>query len=219
MPHLSAAELPHAEVRPGWWLSAGRALYLEAERTLVIADIHWGYALSHRRAGNLLPLWGDPETAQRLHRLLERYQPARQIWLGDSLHTPGAREEAERFLGEWPGVEAIVIRGNHDRSWPRADRDIHRLGPLVFHHGDRVHELGVDEIEIVGHLHPAVSWNDGAGLRLKFPALVHGPRRVVLPSFSDWAAGVPWNGRRAEAETLWVVSPRKVWPMPREAGA
>ncbi len=205
MTNLASSKMPHAEIRPGWWLSAGRALYLDAERTLVIADIHWGYALSHRRAGNLLPLWGDPETAQRLGRLLESYQPARMIWLGDSLHTAG--------------VESIIIRGNHDRAWPRADRDVHRLGPLVFHHGDRACELGAAETEIVGHLHPAVSWSDGAGLRLKFPALVHGLRRVVLPSFSDWAAGVSWNESLAEGETLWVVSPRKVWAVQRAGGS
>jgi putative SbcD/Mre11-related phosphoesterase len=215
MPDLRP-EIPHAEIRPGWWLSAGRALYLEAERTLVIADIHWGYALSHRRAGNLLPLWGDPETARRLKDLVEFYQPARMIWLGDSLHTPQAVGDAERFIAESPDVEIIIVRGNHDRPWPRADRDEYRLGPLFFHHGDRPRETGPEEIEIIGHLHPAIAWNDGAGLHLKLPALVQGRRRIVLPSFSDWAAGVVWSGAPEEDETLWLVSPRKVWALPKE---
>ena len=76
----SRAELVHVEIEPGWWLSSGRAFFLEAEKTLVVADIHWGYADSHRRAGNLLPLWGNAETAERLRRLLEFYQPRRMIW-------------------------------------------------------------------------------------------------------------------------------------------
>ena len=88
----------HAEIRPGWWLSAERALYLEEQRTLVVADIHWGYAFSHRRVGNLLPMWGNEEITRRLRRLLAYYVPARMIWLGDSLHTPQAAEFAEDFF-------------------------------------------------------------------------------------------------------------------------
>jgi putative SbcD/Mre11-related phosphoesterase len=212
---LAVAEIPHAEIRPGWWLSADRALYLEMERTLVVADIHWGYAHSHRVAGNLLPLWGNEEIAQRLRRLLHRYRPARMIWLGDSLHTREAADFAERFLAELGELEVIVVRGNHDRAWIRADRAEYRLGRCLFHHGDRPCELAPDEIEIIGHIHPAVSWSDGAGLRLKVPALVQGPRRIILPSFSDWSAGAAWNDRLGEEETLWLVSSRKVWSLPR----
>jgi putative SbcD/Mre11-related phosphoesterase len=212
---LSSSEVPEVEIRPGWWLSADRALYLSAERTLVVADIHWGYAHSHRRVGNLLPLWGNEEIARRLRRLLHRYAPARMIWLGDSLHTPEAAEFAERFLEEIANVEVVVVKGNHDRKWARADRAEYRLAGCVFHHGDTVREIGPEEMEIVGHVHPAVAWSDGAGLRLKVPALVQGPRRIILPSFSDWSAGAAWNDRLGEDERLWLVSSRKVWALPR----
>jgi metallophosphoesterase superfamily enzyme len=160
-------------------------------------------------------MWGNEEIARRLHRLLERYAPARMIWLGDSLHTPQAADFAEDFLRELGDLEVIVIKGNHDRAWPRADRHEHRLGALFFHHGDRPRERAEGEVEIVGHIHPALSWSDGAGLRIKVPALIHGPHRVILPSFSDWSAGAPWSDRLAEDETLWLVSPRKVWALPR----
>ena len=215
----STLEIPHAEIQPGWFLSADRALYFAAERTLAIADIHWGYAFSHRRVGNLLPMWGNDEIALRLRRVIRRYAPLRMIWLGDSLHTPQAAEFAEKFLEEINGIEVIVVKGNHDRAWPRADRHDYRLGPLVFHHGDRARALEPGEIEIVGHIHPAMSWSDGAGMRIKVPALIHGPRRIVLPSFSDWSAGAPWNDRLEEDETLWLVSARKVWALPRAGQA
>ncbi len=211
---LSVSEIPHAEIRPGWWLSADRVLYLAGERTLAVADIHWGYAQSHRRAGNLLPLWGNEEIVRRLRRVLHRYRPRRMIWLGDSLHTPGSADEAERFLDELRDVEVIVVRGNHDRKWPRADRAEFRLGSCLFHHGDGARTLAPEEVEIIGHIHPAFSWSDGAGLRLKVPALVQGPRRIILPSFSDWSAGAAWNDRLAEGERIWLVSSRQVWALP-----
>ena len=68
-------DLLHVEIQHGWWLSGDRTLFLEEERALVVADIHWGYAESHRRAGNLLPLWGNEATAERLRRVVRHYEP------------------------------------------------------------------------------------------------------------------------------------------------
>lgn len=205
-------EIVEAVIRPGWKLSSGRSLYLVAERTLVVADIHWGYADSHRRVGNLLPLWGNEEIARRLQALLDFYCPMRMIWLGDSLHTPSAAPFAEAFLDRMPSeMEVVIVAGNHDRKWPRADRQEFRLGECLFHHGDVARQPEPGVTEIIGHLHPAVSLSDGAGLRLKVPALVEGPRRLILPSFSDWSAGASWNGRLEEGERLWLISKRKVW--------
>jgi metallophosphoesterase superfamily enzyme len=210
----SRAELVQVEIEPGWWLCSGRALFLEAERTLVVADIHWGYADSHRRAGNLLPLWGNAETAQRLRRLLDFYQPERMIWLGDSLHTADSAEAAEEFLSVHAPPEMVILRGNHDRAWGRITADHFRLGRCLFHHGDR--EIAVDPglVEIIGHIHPAISLGDGAGTRVRAPVLVHGRHRLILPSFSDWSSGALWGGELAEDEKLWIVSPRRIWPIP-----
>jgi metallophosphoesterase superfamily enzyme len=208
-------DLLHVEIRPGWWLAGDRALFLEDERTLVVADIHWGYAQSHRRAGNLLPLWGNEATAGRLRRLVHHYEPARMIWLGDSLHKPAEAEAAEQFLEEIAHVETIVIAGNHDKKWKRADRLEFVLGGCFFHHGHVAREIESHLIEVVGHVHPALSWGDGAGLRLKLHALVEGPRRVILPSFSDWSSGTSWHDQLRDDERLWLISPKKIWPVTR----
>ncbi len=206
------SDLLDVEIRPGWRLSAERSLYFTEERTLAVADIHWGYADSHRRAGNLLPLWGNEDVARRLRRLIAHYQPARMIWLGDSLHTCDAAPFAEEFLSRLSReIEVVVLAGNHDRAWPRADAHEYRLGNCLFHHGDRPREIEPGLIEIIGHIHPALSWSDGAGLRLKVPALVEGPGRLILPSFSDWSSGATWNGRLEPGEKLWLISTRKIW--------
>jgi putative SbcD/Mre11-related phosphoesterase len=208
-------DLLHVEIQPGWWLNGDRTLFLAEERALVVADIHWGYAQSHRRAGNLLPLWGNEATAERLRRLVRHYEPRMMIWLGDSLHKPSDAEAAEDFLEEIAHVEAIVIAGNHDRKWKRADRAEFVLGDYVFHHGHRTRELDPHVVEVIGHLHPAMSLGDGAGLSLKMHALVHGARRIVMPSFSDWSSGTPWREELAEGEKLWLISPKKIWPVTR----
>ncbi len=209
---------PRTEIRPGLWLDARLALWVAATRTLVVADLHWGYAVSHRARGNLLPMWGDTEIATRLDALLVDYQPAELLWLGDSLHTLTGRDTAEAWLRAAPtSVTVTVLAGNHDHRWSVATtKSLHR-GDLFFHHGDRPLTAPEATLEIIGHHHPAFSWYDGAGGRLKIPALVASPRRLILPAFSPWAAGAPWNDQLTPHETLWAVTPKRIFAVPRPA--
>ncbi len=203
-----------AELQPGVWLDARRGVFFEAPRLLVVSDLHWGYAESHRARGNLLPDWGDEEIARTLGALIADYRPAEMLWLGDSLHTLAGRSAAERFLASSP-VPVTVLAGNHDAGWAAAagGRLALRDG-FAFHHGDLAAELPSGVVEVIGHHHPAFHWWDGAGARLKVPALVWSRRRLILPAFSPWAAGVPWNERLKTGERLWVVAPRRVFAVP-----
>lgn len=66
-------------------------------------------------------------------------------------------------------------------------------------------------IEVIGHHHPAFTWWDGAGGRLKIPAMVCGETRWILPAFSPWAAGTPWNAELTANEKLWVIAPKRIF--------
>ena len=52
---------------------------------------------------------------------------------------------------------------------------------------------------------------DGAGTRLKLPALVASPRRLILPAFSPWAAGTTWNNDALPEEILWAIAPSRIF--------
>lgn len=179
-----------------------------------MADLHWGYAVSHRARGNLLPIWGDEEIAARLRSLLADYQPAEMLWLGDSLHALAGRAAAEVFLTDPLLPPTSVLAGNHDVRWSHArEASLQREG-FFFHHGNADLVVPPDCVEIVGHHHPAATWDDGAGGRLKLPALVEGPRRLILPAFSPWAAGTPWNALRRPDETLWAIASQRIFKLP-----
>ena len=53
------------------------ALFHEREKWLAIADLHFGYELSQRAAGKLIPFWGMDSIEDRLLELLADYQPER----------------------------------------------------------------------------------------------------------------------------------------------
>lgn len=204
------------EVQPGVWLDSRLALWFAVERLLVIADLHWGYAASHRARGNLVPWWGDDEIETQLHALLEDYQPAEMIWLGDIVHAAEGGARAEAFMRA-SSTPVTLVAGNHDRRWRAPTTRSLTRGNYFFHHGDQTPEVPASCLEVVGHHHPAVSWGDGAGSRLKLPALVVSARRLVLPAFSPWAAGTPWSLRAAGNEILWAVSPTRIFALPRAA--
>ncbi len=215
-PSSPTSSTARAEIRPGVWLDARRALWLAPERLLVIADLHWGYAASHHARGNLLPAWGDDELEQRLLALVADYRPLEMLWLGDIVHAAEGGARAEKFLRA-PPVPTAILAGNHDRRWGHASERTLTRGSYFFHHGDAALVVPPLATEIVGHHHPAITWADGAGTRLKVPALVATPRRLILPAFSPWAAGAPWPNSGDAAEILWAVTPTRVFALPRAA--
>ena len=186
------------------------ALFHQAEGWLAVADLHFGYELSQRAAGRLVPLWGMTSIEDRRQELLAEYQPRRVVILGDLVHDAASIRPATAFLNRLrERCEIIALAGNHDRHaanvikfgarWETPD--------FVFQHGDcEAKEQG--RIRIIGHHHPAASLTDGAGLRLKFPAFVQQKDCWILPAFSPWAGGVAWPD---DGESrIWLCSPRRV---------
>lgn len=198
------------EILPQVWLDGRLGVFFEATRTLAVADLHWGYSISHRASGNLLPVWGDEEIERRLLELIADYSPEEMLWVGDSVHDLAGCETAEQFIKRCD-VRILVLNGNHDRGWAAAQRASVVRGGYLFHHGHDPIEVAENQVEVIGHHHPAFAWRDGAGGRVKLPALVAGLKRLILPAFSPWASGVPWNRELQPDETLWAVAKHRIF--------
>jgi metallophosphoesterase superfamily enzyme len=211
----SPSSVPHrTQVQSGLWLDSRLALWVAAQRLLIVADLHWGYAASHRARGNLLPVWGDDEIEARLQSLVSDYQPAEMIWLGDVVHAAEGGARAEAYV-RTSTVPITLLAGNHDRRWRQpCERSVTR-GAFFCHHGDVAQAVPDGCCEVIGHHHPAVSWSDHAGTRLKLPALVASDRRLILPAFSPWAEGTAWNDQRSAGETLWAIAPNRIFALQR----
>jgi metallophosphoesterase superfamily enzyme len=124
------------------------------------------------------------ETTDRLESLLSRVETRVLIVAGDlveSDHTQARREARE--LESWlqsRGVELIRLRGNHDGAEGFVVPTVTVDGWTICH-GDRP-IVGLPAI--VGHHHPCVRL--GAH---RMRCFLHGPRLIVLPAFSENAAG------------------------------
>lgn len=121
-----------------------------------------------------------------------------------------AADELKRLLTKLRTVCAVVaIAGNHDRQLAGMIelRDSWEPAGFHFHHGHCAAESS-GRLQIIGHHHPAATLTDGAGLRLKFPALVQQTDCWIMPAFSPWASGTTW---KPEANNrIWLCTPTRI---------
>lgn len=203
------------ELEPGIWLDAGRAVWLAKPRVLVVADLHLGYAWAHRAQGQLMPIGANEDTTERLLALLNRYPAQELILLGDILHkaveAPALYSEL-RWLALNVGerTRLRLIGGNHDRHLAQVLAaaelalevdDALEVGPHLLLHGDGKDEaVARGNLEacrerggkvIMGHEHPAITLRGGVASRAKCACFLAGADVIVVPAFSQWAAGSP----------------------------
>jgi DNA ligase-associated metallophosphoesterase len=206
-------------IAPDVLLDGRLALFHATERWLALADLHFGYELSQRAAGRLVPLWGTTSIEDRLADLLDEYQPRQLIIVGDLVHDAAAAAAASELLDRLRRrCEVITLAGNHDRHVaPTIEFAPHWETPeFVFEHGHCEPEE-TKRIRIIGHHHPAASISDGAGLRLKLPAFIQQEGCWILPAFSPWAGGVAWPDDGASC--IWLCTPRRVLRIDRNRAA
>ena len=195
------------------------ALFHQRERWLAVADLHFGYELSQRAAGALVPLWGMATISQRLTDLVDEYEPRRLIILGDLVHDKTAAREAAQLLREFAArCEVVVVAGNHDRQL-RGHVDMVeclQTDRFHFHHGHCAADVP-GRIQIMGHHHPAAVITDGAGLRLKCPAFVQQSSCWIMPACSPRAAGTRWTPDASSR--IWLCTASRVFPLPEKEAA
>jgi DNA ligase-associated metallophosphoesterase len=175
-----------------------KALLWPGERTLVVADIHFGKAASFRAHGVPVPRGTTTQNLDALDELVEMYAPARIVFLGDFLHARAAHAPAtQAALLAWrerrPRLQLTLVRGNHDlRAGDPAARLAIELvdepveaGPFAFcHHPD----LETPGYALAGHVHPSFLLSNRFDA-LRLPCFVVGPRRMILPSFGAFTGG------------------------------
>jgi DNA ligase-associated metallophosphoesterase len=184
--------LSNVEVMLRW----SGALWLEAERALVVADLHFEKGSSYAaRFGQMLPPYDTRETLDRLDREIALLSPERLIFLGDSFHDGAgearlAADDYRRLEGLALGRELVWAVGNHDADGPKALPgdviDEAALMGLTLRHEP---QPGVQLGEVAGHLHPAAKVSSGRAT-VRRRCFVTDGQRLVLPAFGAFTGGL-----------------------------
>ncbi len=178
-------------------LHASGAVLLSADQTLLIADAHFGKAVSFRKLGVPVPEATTGETLAALSAAVDATQAKRIVFLGDFLHSRRSHAtETLAAIAQWradhAGLELTLVRGNHDdrAGDPPASLDIRvvdeplPLGPFALcHYPKPVPGAYV----MAGHWHPCISVGGRAFQRLRLPCFWFGDDSGALP---EQAVGV-----------------------------
>ena len=191
-----------------------RAVFWERNRTLLVADPHWGKAATFRASAIPVPRGTTAEGLARLDRAIARMAPRRVVFLGDYLHArEGRAPETLRALADWRAanrdLDIVLVRGNHDRRAgdPPAeagvrcvDAPLHEKPFVLAHHPG----TSDDGYVLAGHLHPGVHLFGPGRMRERLPCFWLGRAGAVLPAFGDFtglADVTPEGGDRVYAVT------------------
>lgn len=201
-------------------LLAQKALYWPAARTLMVADIHFGKAVSFRALGVPVPGGTTSENLAALDALLRDFDIARIVFLGDFLHAKAARAQATlQAMLAWrrrhAQLELVLVRGNHDvhagdpsalLAMTLVDEPF-RCGPFALCHHP---ELANDGYVIAGHVHPVYHLRSGRD-SLRLPCFVVGAQRAILPAFGAFTGGHPLIPQGTDR--LYLVADELVFPI------
>ena len=220
------------EVAPGLWLDYRRAIYLEGEELLCVADLHLGYTWAHRYQGQMLPVNTPERLLERLLELCDAYHPRRFVFLGDIVHqavpVSAIKNDFHELVSTLKGRCGVhLILGNHDRNLRElagTEVEFHQTvqagNYLLLHGNDDIRKKGTSVI-LMGHEHPAISLGDGVRSQ-KFPCFLISEKLLILPAFSLWAAGSDFRyhpfmsplARSAKFEKAVAILGQKLLPVP-----
>lgn len=203
------------------WLLADKALYWPQQRTLLIADIHFGKAAAYRALGQPVPRGTTQKNLDRLDALIEKYPTDHIIFLGDFLHAPKSHAPAtladlQRWRQKHAHIQCILVRGNHDikAGDPPDYLNIEVVTePYLFHHLALQHTPKPHPTHhvIAGHIHPVFVLQGKGRQRLHLPCFYHTITHTLLPSFGDFTGGYVID--TDQAQKIFVTDGSFVWPV------
>jgi uncharacterized protein len=196
-----------------------RAVWCEAVRTLMVADVHIGKGLSFRRLGVPVPHGTTATNLARLASLMQHWSAQRLVILGDFLHAarshaPSTHQALAQWRERFAAVEMVLVRGNHDDragdppAWlnmPCVDEPWMLPGtPLALCHHPQTVE---GAFALAGHVHPSVTIHSGFE-RLRLPCFQASEQRLIVPAFGEFTGthGVA----RVPGERLFAVTEDRV---------
>jgi DNA ligase-associated metallophosphoesterase len=199
------------------------ALWLEAARTLVVADLHFEKGSSFAARGQLLPPYDTGETLRRLEGEVAATAPTRLVFLGDSFHDGGALSrisgcDVERLAALAQRCVLTWIAGNHDAEThgglPGEAAEEVRVGALTLRHEP---QPGVQPGEVAGHLHPSARIT-ALGRSVRRRCFITDGERLILPAFGAYAGGLnvrdqAFAGLFARRPLIVALGPQRAQPV------
>ena len=166
-----------------------KCMVRHSDNSLLIADAHFGKSNHFRKAGIGVPHKILFEEAQKLKSVIEKYDVARVVFLGDLFHSE--RNHAVTLLEEIVTSnnhrKFILVMGNHDimETSVYASIGIEVVDKIVDGLFVFSHEAVIMEgyYNLYGHIHPGVNLSGKGRQQLRLPCFYFSNTYGILPAF------------------------------------
>ncbi|MCW3076325.1 MAG: putative phosphoesterase [Bacteroidetes bacterium] len=166
-----------------------RAIYRPSNNQLILSDVHLGKATHFRKQGLAISQESKLKDIDKLHFLIDKWNPQSILFLGDLFHSDYNKEWLwfKSLLLHYPQHNFILIEGNHDIL----DNDQYNSPNLlkaetleeenfIFSH----YPLNYNKkLNIHGHIHPGIMISGMAKQFEKLPCFHLTKTHLTLPAF------------------------------------
>ena len=171
-----------------------RAIFWEKEKTLIVADLHWGKSAHFRKHGIAIPAQAQSNDELRLAKLLKEKNVERLVIAGDLFHSKTNQQVAlfHHFRTHHRSLHIDLVIGNHDILKEEDYNDFNltqhhecfTLAPFCI-----AHDMIISEHFIIhGHVHPAVRIKSKGNNQpaVKLCCFAENDNRMILPAFGKF---------------------------------
>ncbi|WP_448520678.1 ligase-associated DNA damage response endonuclease PdeM [Rhodoflexus sp.] len=193
-----------------------KAAFWEERQTLILADVHLGKAGHFRKAGLAVPQQVHLQDLVTLELIIERWQPAKILIIGDLFHSEWNAEWwlFTEWLENFTAIEWTLVRGNHDvlpatvyqKSILKVIPEQQPLPPFLFTHQPT--DVAQEWYNISGHVHPSVRLIGRGRQSIVLPCFYFGAKKGILPAFGKFTGTATIQPQSGDA--VFVISSEEV---------
>ena len=201
-------------------LLARRGVYWPEQKTLFIADTHFGKEATFRSQGIAVPRGSTNGTLATISQMISECQASRLVLLGDMFHarssiSEGIRESLDAFFLTQQQLRFSLVLGNHDRGiptltkgWPIEILDSGAsIGSVSVSHLPQEPSLST-KLLLCGHLHPAYRFSSKIDFVGKLPCFWLSNRQLVLPAIGEFTGTQVIHP--SKTDQTWIIVDDKV---------
>ncbi|MBS1748973.1 MAG: ligase-associated DNA damage response endonuclease PdeM [Bacteroidetes bacterium] len=212
--------LQHILLDQTLWLSANRTVFWEEEKSLILADLHFGKTGHFRKAGIGVPQTIYKEDLQCLIATIQFFKPVRLIVVGDMFHSKENTEHDlfEKWRNDLSSLEVHLVKGNHDilneKWYKKAGIVLHDnqliIKDFIFLHDYTQHRMkNFEKYSFCGHIHPGIRLSGIARQGLLLPCFHFESTTCTLPAFSKFTGTS--NVKRKAGDKVFAIAEDKVF--------
>ena len=195
-----------------------KALFIQEERILIVADLHFGKINHFRQAGLAVPQAANQKNAETLIDLINKKRPSRTIFLGDLFHSH-YNEEWEvvgQIVYNFPACRFALVRGNHDimseQQYQRMGIEVierEQIGDLILTH-EPMDKAGIPKgkSNVAGHLHPGARLQGKGRQAIMLPCFWFSENQIIMPAFGSFTGLAADHPR--ERDQVYIILENKI---------